>query len=32
MARELAQLDIDTAALREVCLAEQGSLMEEEAG
>ena len=32
MARELARLDIDVAALREVRFAEQGSLTEDGAG
>ena len=32
VARELARLDIDIAALREVCFAEQGSLREDGAG
>ena len=32
MSRELAQLDIDIAALREVCYAEQDSLREDGAG
>ena len=32
VARELVRLDIDTAALSEVCFAEQGSLAENAAG
>ena len=32
MAKELARLDIDTAALSEACFPEQGSLTEDGAG